>query len=196
MNEEDEGAIEDDPCHRNYDLFSSRKGCQDTVACAETLRVKVQKAKRRHNRDFCVARSSFLEPCGKDKDAFYEQKLLLGLPWHCHRKPLTGQKHPNNAARWFFETSAPNAPERLRRFSMTGRNLDASSTFEEMCVAFEQAYAQDPTGLLCECCQEAGCESCKHALGWRVCQRDRDTFPGNLGRLEEPPENGRPAPCA
>ena len=190
------GAIEDDQCHRNYDLFSSRKGCQDTVACAETLRVKVQKAKRRHNRDFCVARSSFLEPCGKDKDAFYEQKLLLGLPWHCHRKPLTGQKHANNAARWFFETSAPNTPERLRRFSMTGRNLDASSTFEEMCVAFEQAYAQDPTGLLCECCQEAGCESCKHALGWHVCQRDRDTFPGNLGRLEEPPENGRPAPCA
>ena len=94
LNEEDEGAIEDDQCHRNYDLFSSRKGCQDTVACAETLRVKVQKAKRRHNRDFCVARSSFLEPCGKDKDAFYEQKLLLGLPWHCHRKPLTGQNTP------------------------------------------------------------------------------------------------------
>ena len=71
---------------------------------------------------------------------------------------------------------------------MTGRNLDASSTFEEMCVAFEQAYAQDPTGLLCECCQAAGCESCKHALGWHVCQRDRDTCPGNLRRLEEPPE--------
>ena len=68
---------------------------------------------------------------------------------------------------------------------MTGRNLDASSTFEEMCVAFEQAYAQDPTGLLCECCQEAGCESCKHASGWNVCQRGREALGETQGPLQE-----------
>ena len=68
---------------------------------------------------------------------------------------------------------------------MTGRNLDASSTFEEMCVAFEQAYAQDPAGLLCECCQEAGCESCKHALGWHVRQRDRGAVGETQGPLQE-----------
>ena len=100
LNEEDEGAIEDDSCHRNYDVCSSRKGCGDTVACAATLRVKVQAAKRRHNRDFCVVRSSFLEPCGRDRDAFYEQRLLMGLPWHCYRKPLTGPNNQNNIAQW------------------------------------------------------------------------------------------------
>ena len=87
-----------------------------------------------------------------------------------------------------FMTAAPNTPDRLRRFSMTGRSLDAATTFEDMCVAFEQAYAQDPTGLLCECCQAAGCESCQHALGWHVCQRDREALGSTLGPLEEPDE--------
>ena len=71
---------------------------------------------------------------------------------------------------------------------MTGRTLDAANTFEDMCVAFEQAYAQDSAGLLCECCQEVGCESCKHALGWHVCQRDREALGTDLELLEEPPK--------
>ena len=83
LHEADEGAIEDDACHRNYDLLSSRVGVGEVVTCATGLRVQVPMAKRRHNRDFCAVRSSFLEPCGQDGDAFYEQRLLLGLPWHC-----------------------------------------------------------------------------------------------------------------
>ena len=66
-----------------------------------------------------------------------------------------------------------------------GRCLEATTTFEDMCVAFEQAYAQDPAGLLCECCQPGGCESCLRALGWRVCQRDREALGTALGPLEE-----------
>ena len=99
LNEADEGAIEDDACHRNYDLVSSRVGVGELVKCATGLRVQVPRAKRRHNRDFCVVRSSFLEPCGKDRDAFYEQRLLLGLPWHCRKKPLTGPQNQGNDAR-------------------------------------------------------------------------------------------------
>ena len=79
---------------------------------------------------------------------------MLGLPWHCHKKPLTGPRNQGNGARCFFTTAAPNTPDRLRQFTMTGRSLDADTTFEDMCVAFEQAYAQDPTGLFCECCQK------------------------------------------
>ena len=71
---------------------------------------------------------------------------------------------------------------------MTGRTLDSANTFEDMCVAFEQACAQGPAGLLCECCQDVGCESCNHALGWHVCQRDREAFGTDLGPLEEPLE--------
>ena len=104
------------------------------------------------------------------------------------KKPLTGPQNQGNNARWFFMTAAPNTPDRLRRFSMTGRCLDAATTFEDMCVAFEQAYAQGPAGLLCECCQSAGCESCQHALGWHVCQRDREALGSTLDPLEDPEE--------
>ena len=52
-------------------------------------------------------------------------------------KPLTGPHNQKNNAQWFFETHAPNTPERLRKFSMTGRQLDAFNTFEDMRVAFE-----------------------------------------------------------
>ena len=72
---------------------------------------------------------------------------------------------------------------------MTGRTLDSANsanTFEEMCITFEQAYAQDPAGLLCECCQDVGCESCEHALGWHVCQRDRHALGESSDPLEEP----------
>ena len=82
-------------------------------------------------------------------------------------------------------TAAPRTPERLRSFAMKGRSREATTTFEDMRVAFEQAYAQDPAGLLCECCQEAGCESCKHALGWHVCQRDREALGKTQGPLQE-----------
>ena len=99
--EADEGTILDDMCHRNFDLQCSRVGVGAVLKCAAELRAKTASAKRRHNRDFCVARSAFLEPCGKDRDAFYEQRLLLGLPWHCYQKPLTGSNHQNNSACWF-----------------------------------------------------------------------------------------------
>ena len=41
LNDADEGAIEDDVCHRNYDLLSSRVGVGEVVNCAAGLRVQV-----------------------------------------------------------------------------------------------------------------------------------------------------------
>ena len=125
----------------------------------------------------------FWNHVGKTEMHSMSKDCCWGLPWHCHTKPLTGPQNQGNDARCCFMTAAPNTPERLRRFSMTGRSLGAANTFEDMCVAFEQAYAQDPAGLLCECCQSAGCESCQHALGWHVCQRDREALGTDLGPL-------------
>ena len=94
--EEDEGAITDDQCHWTFDLQCSRVGAGLEVKCAKDLKVEIPSAKIRHNRDLCVVRSAFLEQCGKDRDAFYEQKLLLRLPWHCYRKPFTGNNNQHN----------------------------------------------------------------------------------------------------
>ena len=99
---EDEGAIIDDKCHKDFDLQCSRVGAGLEVKCATDLEVEIPSPKIRHNRDLCVARGAFLEPCGKGRDAFYEQRLLVGIPWHCYRKPLTGNTNQNNKARWFF----------------------------------------------------------------------------------------------
>ena len=105
--ENDEGAIQDDCCHRNYDLQSSLVGVGEDLKCAADVRVKIASANRRHNRDFCVARQAFLEPCGEKRDAFYEQRLLHGLPWHCYKKPLTAKSNTKNAAQWFSKLLLP-----------------------------------------------------------------------------------------
>ena len=130
----------------------------------------------------------FWNHVGKTETHSMSKDCCWGFRGIATKKPLTGPRNQGNDARWLFTTAAPNTPERLRQFTMAGRSLDADTTFENMRVAFEQAYAQDPAGLLCECCQEAGCESCQHALGWHVCQRDREALGADLGPLEEPNE--------
>ena len=91
IGEDEEGAIPDDPSHRNFDTVSSRlvePGRQ--LPCARDLHVHVASARRRRNRDFCVTHTAFLEPCGTaGREAFYEQQLLQGLPWHCYKKAST-----------------------------------------------------------------------------------------------------------
>ena len=91
IGEDEEGAIPNDPSHRNVDAVGSRlvePGRQ--LPCARDLHVHVAYARRRHNRDFVVTRTAFLEPCGiAGKEAFYEQQLLQGLPRHCYKKPGT-----------------------------------------------------------------------------------------------------------
>ena len=86
----------------------------------------------------------------------------------------------------FFETDAPFTPDSLERFSMTERCFDAGTTFEDMCVAFERAYAQAVEGVLCDCCQSRGCETCKHATGWHICDADRATLAPVLREDQQP----------
>ena len=105
---------------------------------------------------------------------------------HCHKKPRTVRVAGREATRWFFETAAPCIPEELMRFSMTERGLDAETTFEAMCLAFERAYAGNPDGVLCECCQSPGCEVCKHATGWHICDSDREALAADLREDQEP----------
>ena len=105
---------------------------------------------------------------------------------HCHKKPRTVRVAGREATRWFFETAAPYIPEELMRFSMTERSLDAETTFEAMCLAFERAYAGNPDGVLCECCQSPGCEVCKHATRWHIYDRDREAQAAVLREDQEP----------
>ena len=134
-----------------------------------------------------MARMAFLEPCGTaGREAFYEQQLLQGLPWHCYKKPGTVSVGGHETTQWFFQTDAPFTPEALQRFSMTERCLDAATSFEDMCLAFERAYAGNVEGVLCECCQTRGCEACKHATGWHICDGDRAALAAVLREDQQP----------
>ena len=107
-------------------------------------------------------------------------------PWHWYKKPGTVRVGAHETTQWFFETDAPATPDSLRRFSMTERCLDAGTTFEDLCVAFERAYAANVDGVLCECCHSRGCEACKHATGWHICDADRAALAAVLREDQQP----------
>ena len=52
-------------------------------------------------------------------------------------------------------------PDRLRDFSMTDRSPD-----------MKREFAGAPDTVLCACVKGAACDSRKHAVGWRVCDRE------------------------
>ena len=167
----DEDRVPDDPTHRHYDQRVSLLKAGDKFPCAR-LRIASETAVRRQNSNFRVPRSAFLEPLGGGREAFYEQRLLLGLPWHCPRKPSFEGAPPHTKSRWTFETAALHTPEMLRKFTMVDRVVEDSKTMEEMCVAFETEYASKDR--CCPCCDIASsqCTTCSHALGWHTCEKD------------------------
>ncbi len=137
---DDSDVIPDNVSHQNFHEESSALPAGTTLACRNGIGVKCSSARRRHNRDLCVVRVPPLEPCGCSRESYYEQKLLLGLPWHCYKKPAKVSRNNETGTRWFFQTDAPYTPEDLQRFTMTDRALDKDGeTFENMCLRIEQA---------------------------------------------------------
>ena len=67
----DGGPIPDDPFHRNYDALRSRMCPGGYLPCATALHAQTGAVKRRRNRDFCVDRQAFSEPCGAAREPFY-----------------------------------------------------------------------------------------------------------------------------
>ena len=43
--------------------------------------------RRRANTELACTRTRFIEPFGDQREDFYEQRLLLGLPWYCTHDP-------------------------------------------------------------------------------------------------------------
>ena len=104
-------------------------------------------AHRRGNMDMCVPRSGFWEPMGAGREAFYEQRLLLGLPWFC--KASAGHRRVDGETKpcWTFTTSAPRVPPNLLSFSMVERRLEQELLFEQLCLNYANAFSD----YSCEC---------------------------------------------
>ena len=141
---------------------------------------------RRKNSELAVSRTPVLEPLGAQREHFYEQRLLLGLPWHCTGYPrrctaatppcakTTCKSLPS--ATWVLEA-------RLGDFNLGDVRLpeidfqlgpDQILSFEEKCKELEEEFCKVEHGLVCHCCalEIAGspCPACRFAIGFHKCQ--------------------------
>ena len=124
------------------------------------------------------SRSGFLEPTGPGREAFYEQRLLFGLPWFCKASPGHSRVEGQTKPCCTFATSAPEEPRHLEAFSMIERRLEHEFTFEQLSLNYENTFSEHG----CEYCagrrpavpatgeQRNKCRTCVHALGLHQCE--------------------------
>ena len=160
-----------EPWHRNYDSAAQDTEEGQEFRCAGYPRTKCASARRRRNMDLCVPGSAFLEPIGAGREKYYEQKLLLNLPWHCPRKPQQLGGENKGKTKWFFTTTAPLLSTQQRSFQMIDRDIVGEATFEEICRNMETVF--EPYACLCCRRQSIDCRSCPHAVGWHCCASRR-----------------------
>ena len=157
-----------DPClnHRHYDKFA-----QDMPAgtLMHSTAQGVPGLRRRKPGRLAVSRVPFLEPIGARREAFYEQRLLLGLAWFCSEPPIVDE---SGAQRWRFAWTPPEDAgaadlEPLELWIGT----DAIS-FERRCHEIEKEFCASDHNLVCECCAMSlpnVCPNCEFAVGFHWC---------------------------
>ena len=69
-----------DPDHRNYDAYMENV-CAGTIFKA--ISHGVSSAKRRQDTRLGVSRVPLLDMTGSGRELFYQQRLLMNLPWYC-----------------------------------------------------------------------------------------------------------------
>jgi hypothetical protein len=166
-----------DTTHKNYDRFSE-DALEGTFFSSDFPGVEV--VRRRGQPRLAVPYHPALEPLGQKREAYYQQKLLLGLPWRCPDKPTS---HEDGSVEWHFRWDPP-LPSELRggvvlvaREFAVGRD---EVSFEGLCHEIDDALSSFEYSLVCQCCAlvygEEKCPACKNAIGFHHCHHpDRDT---------------------
>ena len=114
---------------------------------------------------------------------YYEQRLLLGLPWYCPHSPVVLE---NGDLEWTF------------CFDLHVAGLDAKTvviTYPKCSVSFEtlsaeiEKYIGSVPNLICDCClleDKARCKSCLYAIGLHQCEK-KDSHTWRKGTLHDGP---------
>jgi hypothetical protein len=123
-----------------------------------------------------VSRTAFLEPIGTNREKFYEQRLLLGLSWHCPAAPIVMK---DGSVQWHF-VWVPPPPE---EFHNSGAGLEphqlllggeAHISFEQKCAEIEEQLCSQQHDLVCACCCAEDCDRicdpCRFATGFHCCE--------------------------
>lgn len=159
--------------HRHYDAFMEGQPPGKTYAS----RWKgVDTAKRRGHSRLGVAKTQHLEPIGRTRERFYQQKLVLGLPWYADAAPqlvetTAGAKQVAWVLKWKRPSTlaAYDLPDICLEMSTAG----SSFSYEERCHHFENIFSSSTLNIACRCCDgeigQGACQACIYAVGFHIC---------------------------
>jgi len=158
--EHDNEDVQGDSHHRHYDSFAEKThpGTKFHSRC-----VDCDVYQRRHQARLGVCRVPYLEPLANQREDYWQQKLLLALPWYCKEPP----KNIDGGLDWIFIWDSP-LPNLKPRALNIGPNHDVS--FEDESKKTEHDICSIP-GIICECCLGDRCESCLHATSFHRCTK-------------------------
>jgi hypothetical protein len=133
----------------------------------------LESSRRRKQTRLGISRTAFIAPLGESREEYYEQKLLLTLPWFCSSSP---KKNTDGDAEWKFIWEPP-SNVCINGDSLPRKELvltDRSKvSFEHLCQSYEQEICSK-TDIICGCCEAENsvCPSCRHAVGFHNCQNN------------------------
>ena len=166
---EDDSAVQTEHGHRHYNEMAE-KVAPGTVFPASAP--GVDNVRRRRQARLAVSRVPFIEPLADKREAFYEQRLLLGLAWFCPEPP---KEQADGVIVWRFFWEPP-TDEQLGGVQLEPQELclgKEAISFEHRCAVFERRLCQNEYGLICPCCAEESpdivCNACKYAVGFHKC---------------------------
>jgi hypothetical protein len=126
---------------------------------------------------------AFLEPVGASRENYYQCKLLLGLAWYCREPAESKTIDGNDAVLYTLHWMPPKEEDigvALCAEPLRVADVRVDFSWEERCKNLERFFCDPELGLVCQCCAGAvewsgHCDSCRYAVGWHVCQHERNT---------------------
>ena len=131
---EDDGAVQSEPGHRHYDALAE-SALPGTVFPATAP--GVGNVRRRRQARLAVSRAPFIEPLADKREAFYEQRLLMGLAWFCPELP---EKQADGNVVWRFRWEPP-TEEQISGAQLEPQELclgGEAVSFEHRCAVLER----------------------------------------------------------
>ena len=172
-----EEGILPEPDHKDYDDFS------ESVPEGQRFRSSmkhVEGLRRRHQSRLAFSRVAPIEPFCASREQFYEQRLLLVLPWFCEAPPVTRLAPDGQSlVEWTFTWTPPPASELGATLDPQVLVLgpDRAVSFEQECARIERELCRDMYKLICKCCQRDDtkghekCKACRYCTGFHRCSR-------------------------
>jgi len=165
METDDEEAFGIERTHRHYDDFCERTPVGTKFASAEK---GLETLSRRAQSRLAVSRRPYLEPIGVRREEYYEQRIMVSLPWYAPHKPVSLESDQLEWTVMFDLRVTGLEPTTL---ALKSPNPDVS--YEDLSKRLEDKICAVPH-LICDCCllqDSARCKACLYAVGYHKCEK-------------------------